>query len=1134
MVVEFHKKSVPQDGMGRLHGGIGSALADTNCLAVRVTRWRLWLARVSSPFALAAALLASSSHVVAQDTAKGAVDPAEELVFALEAPAAEEAEPLAADVGVDAKAARLGLPRMAPEIAAMGEPEPDPVWLRNVLVDGFFDESDLSNPVNVVAAPGKVGRWTVDVGNVALHVNDFKVPYDRGNAVDLNGNRSGSLFQAIETVPGFRYHVRFLMSGNWSTFPSKARTLAVYFGSEKKLFTVKRPSRWSKSNMRWEEHELVFTAVRPLTGIRFASETAGIPDGPVVANVRVLKEALAPGPLESINVPLPENLADFIKDKEKAIALGKALYWDMQAGSDGRTACASCHYNAGADIRTKNQLHPGAPGSTFGHQSAASLKLGVASVQSFKGANQELKPSDFPFHRFKDPTRPGSSSTDGDSKNPVVSDSMQVFGSQGVVTEAFVSIVIGNPIDKCKHVADLVFNIQGSNARQVTGRNAPSTINAVFHDRLFWDGRANRYFNGVNPFGELDKDARVYQLAESGHLQKVKISLDNAALASQAVGPVLSAVEMSAEGRDFRELGRKLMSLQPLGLQKVHDDDSVLGIYCDSDGRGLDEETAGYAQLIRDAFHRQWWGGKQITEGGYTHMEANFSLFWGLAIMMYESTLVSDQTPFDAYAKGDRSALSEGAKKGFRIFMNEGKCITCHHGPEFAGATVSMTRGQLSTDGGIHYMPMARGLAFYDEGFYNIGVRPTTEDLGIGAAHPLFGPLSYSRQEQAGADPDPKHVVTSSDRVAVDGAFKTPTLRNVELTGPYMHTGSMKNLTEVVQFYVRGADFEHANLKDLDTDVSGIPSLHGHHLGIANLVEFLEHLTDPRVKYQKAPFDHPELFLVNGHDSVKWDNALDSLVVLPETGRDGGEALQTFEEALTNGLDLEKIPAVDPSENDDESDSDGDAADEGDAADGKTDADGADEVVPRDSAAADADGKSVVRKAKEPLQKGSKTSVAKGPKIPLYLTPEDLEAEAAAAEEIAAEEAMTAEEAAAEEAVVEEVVLEEAAYEGAAEEPAAEEPATEEPAAEEPATEEPATEEPAAEEPAAEEPAAEEPAAEEPAAEEPATEEPAAEEPATEEPAAEEPATEEPAAEEPAAPPEKCKEPHPTPLPKPY
>jgi len=1111
--------------------------------------------------------MATSGLAAGQDGGKAGVDPAEELVFALEAPAVAEAEPNVADVGFDSKAARLGLPRMSPEVAAMGEPEPDPVWLRNVLVDGFFDESDLTAPVNLVAAPGKVGRWSVDVGNVALHVNDFKVPYDRGNAVDLNGNRSGSLFQSIETVPGFRYHVRFLMSGNWSTFPSKARTLAVYFGSEKKVFTVKRPSRWSKSNMRWEEHDLVFTAVRPLTGIRFASETAGIPDGPVVANVRVLKEALAPGPLESINVPLPENLADFIKDKEKAIALGKALFWDMQAGSDGRTACASCHYNAGADIRTKNQLHPGAPGSTFGHQSAASLKLGIAAAQSFKGANQELKPADFPFHRFKDPTRPGSSSADGDSRNPVISDSMLVFGSQGVINQSFISIVVGNPVDKCKKIADLVFNIKGSNARQVTGRNAPSTINAVFHDRLFWDGRANRYFNGVNPFGDLDKDARVYRLVNGVLLEKVQIRLDNAALASQAVGPVLSAVEMSADGRDFRELGRKLLSLQPLALQKVHEDDSVLGIYRDSDGRGLNEEVASYAKLIRESFNREWWAGGKITDGGYTHMEANFSLFWGLAIMMYESTLVSDQTPFDAYAKGDKSALSENAKKGFRIFMNEGKCITCHHGPEFAGATVSMTRGQLSTDGGIHYMPMARGLAFYDEGFYNIGVRPTTEDLGVGAAHPLFGPLSYSRQEQGGANPDPKNVVTSSDRVAVDGAFKTPTLRNVELTGPYMHTGSMKNLTEVVQFYVRGADFEHANLKDLDTDVSGIPSLHGHHLGIANLVEFLEHLTDQRVKYQKAPFDHPELFLVNGHESVEWDNALDSLVVLPETGRDGGDALKTFEENLTNGLDLEKIPAPEPPKSSDGKPENPDKPGVDYENDPDTDGDGYGND-PNDPN----DGNPKVGKkgSKEPLKKGPKNFEDKGPKIPLYLTPEDLEAEAAAAEEIAAEEAMTEEAAETEEAVLEEVAYEEAAVaeepvgnegqgsansgkpaygepaaeEPEAEEPAAEEPATEGPYAEEPAAEEPATEGPYAEEPEAEEPEAEEPEAEEPAAEEPATEgpyaeepeaeEPEAEEPAAEEPEAEEPAAEEPHAEEPAAPTEKCKEPHPTPLPKPY
>jgi len=981
---------------------------------------------VSSPLAVAVAVLASAGAASAQDVGKGVAEPVNGVVLATEAPAPlTKVEPVVvADVGVAAKAARLGLPQKAPETGPFADAEPAPVWLRNVLVDGFFDESDLTDPVNIVAAPAKVGRWTVDVGNVALHVNDFKVPYDRGNAVDLNGTRSGSLFQAIETAPGFRYHVRFQMSGNWSTFPSKARTLALYFGSEKKLFTVKRPARWSKSNMRWEEHEVVFTASQAMTGIRFASETAGIPDGPVVADVRVLKEALAPGPLESITVPMPDNLADFIKDKEKAIALGKALFWDMQAGSDGRSACASCHWNAGADIRTKNQLHPGAPGSAFGHQSAASLKLGVAAAQSFKGANQELKPADFPFHRFKDPTRPGSSSADGDSQNPVISDSMQIFGSQGVITEGFISIVLGNPVEKCKKVADLVFNIKGTNTRQTTGRNAPSTINAVFNDRLFWDGRANRYFNGVNPFGELDPDARVYQLAATGHLQKVKISLDNAALASQAVGPALSAVEMSADARNFMELGRKLFSLQPLGLQKVHEDDSVLGVYRDTDGRGLDEETASYDQLIRDAFHRQWWGGKQITEGGYTHMEANFSLFWGLSIMMYEATLVSDQTPFDAWAKGDKNALSVNAKKGFRIFMNEGKCINCHHGPEFAGATVSMIRGQLSQNGGIHYMPMARGLAFYDEGFYNIGVRPTTEDLGVGAAHPLFGPLSYSRQEQGGANPDAKHVVKSDDRVAVDGAFKAPTLRNVELTGPYMHNGGMKNLTEVVQFYTRGSDFEHANLKDLDTDVSGIPSLQGHPLGIASVVEFLEHLTDPRVKFQKAPFDHPELILVNGHETTEWNNALDSLVVLPETGRDGGAALQTFEDALTNGLSLEKLPA--PENPDAGTGTDGgEGADGGAGADGNGTGTGTGAGVV-DTPAANANGKAVARKPKASMDKGSKNFDSKGPKIPLYLTPEDLAAEAAAAADIAAELAAPVETAPVDGAVLDEAAAPEA------------------------------------------------------------------------------------------------------------
>ncbi|WP_437492278.1 cytochrome c peroxidase [Sorangium sp. So ce1014] len=64
------------------------------------------------------------------------------------------------------------------------------------------------------------------------------------------------------------------------------------------------------------------------------------------------------GSLRGVRVPEPDNLSRYVKSKEKAVALGKALFWDMQAGSDG-VACATCHFHAGADHRKRNQLSPG-------------------------------------------------------------------------------------------------------------------------------------------------------------------------------------------------------------------------------------------------------------------------------------------------------------------------------------------------------------------------------------------------------------------------------------------------------------------------------------------------------------------------------------------------------------------------------------------------------------------------------------------------------------------------------------------------------------------------------------------------------------------------------------------------------
>src|SRR6266568_6571593 len=95
---------------------------------------------------------------------------------------------------------------------------------------------------------------------------------------------------------------------------------------------------------------------------------------------------IPPGSLKAVKIQDPPNLGDFVVDRQAAVQLGKAFFWDMQMGSDGVTACASCHYQAGADVRSKNTLNPGMAGGD------TSFQLG--------GPNYQLTAGDFPFHRF--------------------------------------------------------------------------------------------------------------------------------------------------------------------------------------------------------------------------------------------------------------------------------------------------------------------------------------------------------------------------------------------------------------------------------------------------------------------------------------------------------------------------------------------------------------------------------------------------------------------------------------------------------------------------------------------------------------------------------------------------------------
>lgn len=151
----------------------------------------------------------------------------------------------------------------------------------------------------------------------------------------------------------------------------------------------------------------------------------------------------------------------------------------------------------------------------------------------------------------------------------------------------------------------------------------------------------------------------------------------------------------------------------------------------------------------------------------------------GKAIAAFERTVISDHSAFDRFIAGDAAAMSAEAQRGLALFKGKANCIACHSGPNFT-----------------------------DDSFHNLGLG----DADPGRAKIVKGP-------------------------GMEGAFKTPGLRNVALTGPYMHNGSLSSLEAVVRFYNQGG------LKP-----SGDPLVKPLALGegeIRDLVAFLGALTDP-------------------------------------------------------------------------------------------------------------------------------------------------------------------------------------------------------------------------------------------------------------------------------------------------
>jgi cytochrome c peroxidase len=615
------------------------------------------------------------------------------------------------------------------------------------------------------------------------------------------------------------------------------------------------------------------------------------------------EEALPlPRSLKWVSTPESESLYHYVRDRAAAIRLGKALFWEMQVGSDGVQACASCHFHAGADNRLKNQVNPGTRRRDNGFGPT--------------GPNDTLTAADFPFHKLADVDN-------ADSK--VLASRDDIASSQGVFLHDFVDIVPGSAVERGTLRHDPAFNVGGVNVRRAEQRHSPSVINAVLNVRNFWDGRAPETFNGVNLFGAHDKKAAVVVVTRNG-VETTCVRLKNSSLASQAMAPLTNDFEMSFTGRIIPKIGKKLLgdygtktlALTPLAKQWVHPNDSVLGPIAasriDPSRRGL---TTTYAQMIKDAFQPWWWDSNKIvtfdkhgyitgisdrpkrmlTTDEYSVMEANFSLYFGIAVQMYQATLVSNQTPIDRWLEGDGRSLSKEAKRGFFLFQEKGNCGACHTDPEFTDAGFLSVRAAP-----IARKEMADGYeALYDTGFYNIGLRPTKEDLGIGGKDPFGLPLSLTVQTMKRLYVDemlyPEFDPAYDQRAAVKGNFKVPGLRNVELTAPYFHNGGQGTLMQVVELYNRGGDFGDKNFSDLDPAIDVLNLTKQEKI---DLVAFLKALTDERVRYQRAPFDHPQLFVPNGHPGdgkgVTDDGtgkATDELIEIAAVGAAGGPPLKS-------------------------------------------------------------------------------------------------------------------------------------------------------------------------------------------------------------------------------------------------
>ena len=242
---------------------------------------------------------------------------------------------------------------------------------------------------------------------------------------------------------------------------------------------------------------------------------------------------------------------------------------------------------------------------------------------------------------------------------------------------------------------------------------------------------------------------------------------------SQALGPIEHPFEMG--GSRFRTY--QLLGGSPSYLEHY---ERIFGRWPSLDSKLNFEDARPVVEDPDDKMDQAWQSLSAIDQQKINRVFSNV----GKSMEAYQRKLVSNDAPFDQFVQGlrtgnkpDLDVLTVEAVRGLALFVGRGQCILCHSGPNF-------------TDNEFHNIGLDRGNNALDQGRY-----PAVDQV---KNDPFNGMGAFSDDPSIEANQSLHYVATKDNNL---GEFKTPTLRNVADTAPYMHDGRFSTLQEVVEFY---------------------------------------------------------------------------------------------------------------------------------------------------------------------------------------------------------------------------------------------------------------------------------------------------------------------------------------------